>query len=68
MSPADLALLRAVRERIATPERWVQGVFAGDRYGNKLDDGNAIVWRTHDWRAAQNYADKLNSEAPHETR
>lgn len=36
VTPAAAVQLRAARERIATPERWVQGVFAavdGKRYG-----------------------------------
>jgi hypothetical protein len=41
VSPADI--LRAARERIATPERWNQGWFAADAAGREVSSVSPIA-------------------------
>ena len=47
MTPDVARVLRAARERIATPERWTQGEYARDAYGEKMpenDFSGAYCW------------------------
>lgn len=73
MSAEVAAVLRRMRERLATPERWTQGDFARDALGKGIEERHpaAVCWclygarnvETQDHTTRMNVADLIQATA-----